>query len=249
MFAHSRNRGDALTMRTSDQTVHHEICSATRRGEFFRSLTAEALRDFESLKLLLSCPATATLFVEGQAAKDIVILVEGQVKLSINSSNGKRLILRIAKPGEILGLSSALAGKPHRMTAETVYQCCVSVIRRLDFLDFLVRHPGARQSIASALSLDYDRACERLRTIGLASSAPAKLALLLLEWSIGGRQTERGIRIHLSLTHGEIGEYIGVSRETVTRTLNKFRRRRMVDLQGSILTITNLPALETCAGM
>lgn len=236
-------------MRTGDQAVRQKFSSVTRKGEFFRSLSAEALSDFESRELLLSCPASTTLFVEGQTARDIVILMEGRVKLSINSSNGKRLVLRIARPGEILGISSALAGNPYRTTAESLYQCCVSALPRSDFLDFLVRQPAARQSIASALSLDYDLACERLRTIGLASTAAAKLALLLLEWSVGGRQTERGIRIHLSLTHGEIGEYIGVSRETVTRILNKFKRRRIVDLQGAILTIINQPALETCAGM
>lgn len=236
-------------MRTIDQTEQQEFRMVPRTGDFFKFLSEEALNDFESLELLSPHPPATTLFTEGQTAEDILILVEGQVKLSISSSNGKRLILRIAKPGEILGLTSALAGNPYRMTAETLYQCCTAALRRVDFLDFLMRHPAARQSVASALSLDFDRACERLRTIGLASSAPAKLALLLLEWSAAGRQTERGTRIHISLTHGEIGEYIGVSRETVTRTLNKFRRRQMVDLQGSILTIINQPALENCAGM
>ncbi len=234
-------------MRTIDLTERQGLELIPRKGKFFGSLSNEALSDFESHELLFSRPAAATLFVEGQTAEDILILIEGQVKLFVNSSNGKRLTLRITKPGEILGLTSALAGSPYRMTAETLYQCCIAAVRRLDFLDFLIRHPAARQSVASALSMDYDGACERLRTIGLASTAPAKLALLLLEWSVGGRQTERGTQIHISLTHSEIGEYIGVSRETVTRTLNKFKRRQMVDLQGSILTIVNLPALESCA--
>ncbi len=236
-------------MQTSDQTVRLSIFPAERKGEFFTSLSAEALCDFESLELLLSYPAAKSLFLEGQKAADVLILVAGEVKLSISSSNGKRLILRIAQPGDFLGLASALACNPYRMTAEALYQCCVAVLPRFDFLDFLIRHPDARQSMANALSLDYDRACERLRTVGLASSAPAKVALLLLEWSANGRLTERGTRIHISLTHGEIGEHIGVSRETVTRTLNKFRRRHLVDMQGSILTILNRPALESCAGI
>jgi CRP/FNR family transcriptional regulator len=231
-------------MQTSDQTVRLSIFPAERKGEFFTSLSAEALCDFESLELLLSYPAAKTLFLEGQKAADVLILVAGEVKLSISSSNGKRLILRIAQPGDFLGLASALAGNPYRMTAEALYQCCVAVLPRFDFLDFLIRHPDARQSMANA-----HRACERLRTVGLASSAPAKVALLLLEWSANGRLTERGTRIHISLTHGEIGEHIGVSRETVTRTLNKFRRRHLVDMQGSILTILNRPALESCAGI
>ncbi len=118
---------------------------------------------------------------------------------------------------------------------------------RLDFLDFLLRQPAARHNVASALSPDYGRACERLCAIGLAF--PAKLALIVLEWPAGGRQTERGTWIRISLTHGEIGEYIGVSPETVARTSNKFRCRQMVDLQGSVLTIVNRLTLESFAGV
>jgi CRP-like cAMP-binding protein len=99
-------------------------------------------------------------------------------------------------------------------------------LRRLDFLDFLLRQPTARQSVTSALSTDFGRTCKRLCAIDQAF--PAKLALLVLEWPAGSRQTERSTWIRISLTHGEIGEYIGVSPETVARILNKFRCRQMV---------------------
>jgi CRP/FNR family transcriptional regulator len=186
--------------------------------------------------------------VEGQTPSDILILLEGHVKLFINSSNGKRLILRVARPGEILGLISALSGSPYGLTAEALHLCSIASLRRPDFLGFLSRHPAAGQSVVSELNVDYNRACERLRTIGLASSARAKLARLLLEWCTCGRQTECGTRFHISLTHEEIGECIGVSRETVTRILSGFKRRQMADLHGSTLTISNRAALEHCAG-
>ncbi len=78
---------------------------------------------------------------------------------------------------------------------------------------------------------------------------PAKLARLLLEWCPTGQQTDHGMRLKLSLTHEEIGECIGASRETITRTLSDFRHRRLVDLRGSTLMIPSRLALETCAGM
>jgi CRP/FNR family transcriptional regulator len=86
-----------------------------------------------------------------------------------------------------------------------------------------------------------------LRTVGLSSSAPEKLARLLLGWSQNGQTTESGTRFHFTLTHEEIGEFIGTSRETVTRTLTEFKHRRLVACHGATLTIRSRMALETYA--
>jgi CRP/FNR family transcriptional regulator len=179
----------------------------------------------------------------------VLILLEGQVKLSINSSEGKRLILGIAEAGEILGVTSVVSGLPYELTAETLHPCKIASVRRQDFLNFLNRHPEAYHGVADQLSLHYSRACERLRTVGLASSAPAKLARLLLEWCAAGQRTERGTRLKISLTHEEIGEFIGASRETVTRTLSDFKHQQLVALSGSTMMIPNPGALEMYAGV
>jgi CRP-like cAMP-binding protein len=234
-------------MATRYEITPTETCPGPRTGEFFKCLSGEALHDFEALESLSSSPAATAIFAEEQTPSEVFILLRGYVKLIISSSNGKRFILRIAKPGEFLGLTSAFTGSSYAMTAETLYPSTIASVRRSDFLDFLLRYPAAYQNVARELSLDYDRVCDRLRTIGLASSACAKFAGLLLEWSADGQRTERGIRFRLPLTHGEIGEFIGVSRETVTRTLNKFRHRQTVDLHGSMLTISNRLDLEDCA--
>ena len=82
--------------------------------------------------------------------------------------------------------------------------------------------------------------CDQLRTVGLSSSAPEKLARLLLDMSENGQPTEHGTRFRFLLTHEQIGEFIGASRETVTRTLGTFKHRRLVDFNGSMLTIPNM---------
>jgi len=94
------------------------------------------------------------------------------------------------------------------------------------------------------LSLDYNRTAQQLRILGLIVTARAKLARLYLGWGKEGEQTKRGVRIHCSLTHGEIGEHIGVSRETITRTMKDFKSQGLVEQHGSILIIKNLEALE-----
>jgi CRP/FNR family transcriptional regulator len=70
--------------------------------------------------------AGAILFREGQAPADVFLLLHGEVKLSINSVAGRRFILHIAQPGEILGLACALSGHPCEMTAEALHPCYVA---------------------------------------------------------------------------------------------------------------------------
>jgi CRP/FNR family transcriptional regulator len=161
-----------------------------------------------------------------------------------SSNSGKTLILRIAKAGEILGLMATMSGSPYEVTAETLHPCQVAFIRRDDFLQFIAKHHEVCKGIVSQLSSLYDGACEQLRTVGLAASAPEKLARLLLDWAPETKDTKQGMPVKMPLTHEEIAEFIGTTRETVTRTLSNFKSRQLVALQGSTLLISNRPALE-----
>jgi CRP/FNR family transcriptional regulator len=133
------------------------------------------------------------------------------------------------------------------MTAETLCPSKIATIERREFLNFLTRHPDAYQSVTEELGRHMTIACSQLRTLGLSSSAPEKLARLLLEWSDRGQTTESEGRLRLSLTHEEIGDFIGTSRETVTRTLSHFKSRRLVAFQGSMMTIPSRAALADYA--
>jgi len=75
-----------------------------------------------------------------------------------------------------------------------------------------------------------------------------KMARLLLEWSEQGENTKDGVRIKIALTHEEIAQLVGTSRETVTRVLSDFRKQQIAQLRGSTLLIRNKPALEKLVG-
>jgi len=207
-----------------------------------------AQRDLMQLATSSSYPAGYVLFSEKDAPHGVYIVLEGEVKLSINSSEGRRLSLRIARKGEMLGLTSTLSGSPHEMTAETLYPAKIAPIGRREFLGFLMRNPDAYQTVSEELTREFTLACEQLRTVGLSSSAPEKLARLLLEWSENGQTAETGTKFRFSLTHEEIGEFIGASRETVTRTLSTFKHQHLVSFRGSMLEIPNRTALASYAG-
>lgn len=216
--------------------------------DFFQQLRPAAYQDLTSMEHAHSFPANLVLFSEREDARGIFIVLEGEVRLSVNSSDGKRLSLRIARKGDILGLASALSGNPYEMSAETLYPAKIAWIDRRDFLAFLGRHPEAYQAVTRELSRQMSLACDQLRNVGLSASAPEKLARLLLDWSENGSSSEAEGRVRFSLTHEEIGEFIGASRETVTRTLTQFKDRHLVSLRGSMLMIHSRSALANYAG-
>jgi CRP/FNR family transcriptional regulator len=213
-------------------------------GEFFNKLSPAALQDFQSMQFPSSYAPNVVIFSEKDSAQGVYIVLEGEVRISLNSSEGRRLSLSIARRGEVLGMASTLAGSPYDVTAETLYPAKVAHIGRRDFLNFLTRHPEAYQAVIEELSRSVTKACDQLRTVGLSATAPEKLARLLLDWSNEGQATEcGGRRFRFSMTHEEIGEFIGASRETVTRTLSTFKHRHLVDFKGSMITIPNRNAL------
>ncbi|HEX3319132.1 MAG TPA: Crp/Fnr family transcriptional regulator [Terriglobales bacterium] len=223
------------------------ICKLRQSG-FFCDLPRPSLEALEKIKYASAFPQGAVLFVEGQAPRGIYLICSGRVKLSTTSRDGKTLILRIAESGEVLGLHATVSGKPYELTAETLQPCQLDFIRREDFLKFLQNHADACLNAAQHLSKNCQDAYEMIRSLGLSHSVSEKLARLLLEWSTDGDTTPEGIRIKVALTHEEIAQLIGTSRETVTRVLGEFREKKVAQLRGSTLVIQDRAALERLVG-
>jgi CRP/FNR family cyclic AMP-dependent transcriptional regulator len=219
-----------------------------RTEKIFCDLPEAALQSFEQIKYATAYPKGAVLFVEGQAPRGIFVLCKGRVKLSICSTDGKTLILKIAESGEVLGLSASVGGIPYELTAETIDPCQVNFVKREDFLRFLKDYPVACMRVAEQLSEKYNSACREIRALGLSHSAAEKLAKLLLEWSVkGGEGAKSEPRIKLALTHEEIAQMIGTSRETVTRLFAEMKKQEIVMAKGSTLVIQNKAALKALA--
>jgi CRP/FNR family transcriptional regulator len=219
-----------------------------RREGYFCDLKPDVLAAFEALKITNTYPKGATLFTEGENTNGVYMLCKGRVKLSAYSSDGKALILRIAHAGEILGLSAAVGGTPHKVTAEVLENCQVNFVRKDDFLRFIREKADAGFNALRQLSNNYHAAYTQVCSLGLSSSVGDKLAKLFLGWC-ETCDTSAG-RIHLKVTfsHEEIAEMIGTSRETVTRLLKDFRQRDLICLKGSDLYINDRRRLEASIG-
>ena len=138
-----------------------------RPDRLFCDLPADAMEAFDGIKLVTQYPPGAALFREGRRANHVFILSEGRVKLSVCSESGKRLNLRIAGSGEVLGLSASLSSSPYELTAETLDHAVVAVVKRGDLLRFLRDHRVPCLRVVHLLSQDLHVAYDRVRSIGL----------------------------------------------------------------------------------
>jgi CRP/FNR family transcriptional regulator len=219
-----------------------------RADRIFCNLPPVSLQSFENIKYTTAYPEGAVLFVEGQEPRGIFVVCKGSVKLSISGANGKTVIVKIVEPGEVLGLSATVSGRPYEATAETIDPCLVNFVKREDFLRFLKEDVQVCFKVAEQLSEKYHNACNEVRSLGLSHSAAEKLARLLLEWSAkNGDSSKPEARLKLKLTHEEIAQMIGTSRETVTRLFADLRKRQIVQSRGSTLVIRNALALRGLA--
>lgn len=206
-----------------------------RASHPFCNMEPEPVEALDSIKFTAAYPKGALLFVEGEQPRGVYILCSGRAKLTTTSTEGRTLIVKIANHGEILGASAAILGKPYEVSAEMLEPSQVSFIRREDFLRFLNAYSEACMHTAQQLSEKYEAAQREIRSLGLAHTTSEKLAKLLLGWSADGEVTPQGTRMQVLLTHEEIAQMIGTTRETVTRLLSEFKRKKLISVKGSSL--------------
>jgi CRP/FNR family cyclic AMP-dependent transcriptional regulator len=226
------------------QVIESCLTCTLRKDSLFCNLSPEALRSLEAIRSTATYPKGTVLFVEGQNPRGVFLLCNGRGKLSATSSEGKSLILKIAEPGEVLGMSATVSGRPYEATLELLEPSQVNFLRRDDFLNFLRQHGEVALRTAQQLSQNYHSACHEIRSLGFAQSAAGRLARLLLDWAASQERGGNGLRLKMALTHEEISQRIGTSRETVTRIFADFKKRRLVSVKGSTVTICDKAALE-----
>ena len=218
-----------------------------RGGLPFCGLKGEALAQFVAIAPEISRSRGESLFQEGETPKCVFVICSGRIKLSVSSREGKTAILRIAGPGEILGLSSAMSGTPHETSAEAVEFCRVKAIRVNDFLRFLQKYPEASAEATTCLLRDYRVVLNNVCRLALPNTVAGRLASLLLEWLDSRPATRSERRFIVALTQEEIASMTNTSRETVSRVLHQFQEEKLISIKGASMTILQPKALEQLA--
>lgn len=223
-----------------------------REEHLFCNLSPQAGQRLNEIKSTAVYPKGAMLFIEGQQPRGVFVLCAGKVKLSTSSREGKTIITKLSDSGDVLGLNAVVSNRPYEVTAEMMEPGQANFIPRDSLLQFLKENGEVALRVAEQLSRNYYTAYEEIRTLGLSSSPSEKFAKLLLSWTSSSTsdltskppQKDASAQVKLTLTHEEIAEIIGTTRETVSRLFSEFKRKQLLQLKGSTLVIRSRSALE-----
>ena len=183
-----------------------------------------------------------TIFQRGDPGNGMMLVLRGQVKISIVSDEGKELIFAMTQPGECFGEIALLDGQPRSADAIAVGDCVLFTLARSVFIPFLERHPRIASGLLALL-------CARMRATStfierLAfQHLPIRLARLLLKLAeTHGVTAPVGVRIDQKLSQGEIGCLVAASRESVNKQLRAWRADGLLTVERGYITLLQ-PAL------
>ena len=172
------------------------------------------------------------------------LIASGSVAVSRTLTDGREAILSILKDGEFFGEMSMFDSSLRSASIRTLTDVEVGMIRQDDFLEMLERNPSLASRFVVVLS-ERLRAANELVTMATSQDVRARVASLLLTLCERfGQPNDSGIRIGLRLTHQEMANMIGTTRETVNRTLNRFWDERIIDRRTTQLIIVDKEKLQ-----
>jgi CRP/FNR family cyclic AMP-dependent transcriptional regulator len=216
-------------------------------------LTQRERAEIEAGILPVYYPKGGMFFLEGQPALGVFLLRSGRAKKSISSSHGKSTIVTVAKTGDILGLAAVLTGVDHDHSVETLEPTHADYLSKAHLLSLMKISGVFSLMVTRQLSRNCMEAYSAIRFRSTSESVSERIARLLLQWAEDPMEeiqsTSLEVKIFVTYTHEEIGQFVGSSRETTTRTMGVFQRKKWIDVKGSVWTIKNINAIRRLASV
>ncbi|MDE3041711.1 MAG: Crp/Fnr family transcriptional regulator [Nitrospirota bacterium] len=203
----------------------------------FHGLTPTEMREMEQITRMEEIKKRQPLYLPGDPSSCVYLLKRGRVKIANTSASGKEVTFDILEAGEIFGELDVLEDSPRTTSAEALDDALICVIRREDFDRYLAMHPNVTVKLTKLIGLRLRKIQSRVEDL-IFRDVPARLAHLLVELSKSeGVKESQGIRLRAKLTHQEMANLIGCSRETVSTTLGQFRDNGLIQMDGRTITI------------
>jgi CRP/FNR family transcriptional regulator, cyclic AMP receptor protein len=212
--------------------------------EIFQDLTSAEMEHLEQVTAMITCERGRIFYNPEEPAEVLFILKKGEVAISRTTIDGKKLIVETVGAGAIFGEMAILGQRMHQNGAEALTDCLICVMSRLDVEELLLSDPRIAMRLLQCLSSRLARAEERLEEMAF-HDVPTRLASLLLR--LASNTDWRGRSILSGLTHQQLAELVGTSRETATLTLNTFKADGLIEIARKRVTILDRNGLEAIA--
>jgi CRP-like cAMP-binding protein len=213
----------------------------------FDGITPAEMQEMERITRMQEVKKRQPLYLPGDPSSNVYLLKQGRVKLANTGASGKEVTFEILEPGEIFGELEVLEGLPRETAAEALDDAMICVIRREDFDRYLSMHPDVTVKLTKLIGLRLRKIQSRVEDL-VFRDVPARLAHLLLELrKTDGVAEGTGIRLRAKLTHQEMANLIGASRETVSTILGQFRDQALIRMEGRTIIIVSETGLSRLA--
>ena len=207
--------------------------------EFLEGLDEEFFQALAIAAAVLEIGGGTALYREGEPSGAVYFLREGRTKLYRSSGGPKARdqILGVVGDGAVIGLPSALEGRPQSQGATALTDCVLYAVFRNDLIELMGRFPDASLRLARTLAA-RNREMEDLVGDLVFHSAPQRVARMLLNLATEeGRVTKKGVVFEPSLSRQEMAEATGISREALSRALSRLAQEGILDLGSKAITV------------
>jgi CRP/FNR family transcriptional regulator, cyclic AMP receptor protein len=224
--------------------VAHNKLWYLKHINLFSTLTMAELQEINRITRMQEVKKRQPIYLPGDPSTTVYLLKKGRVKIASTDASGKEVTFEILEPGEIFGELEALEDSPRETQAEALDDALICAIRREDFNHYLRRHSDLTVKLTKLIGLRLRKIQSRVEDL-VFRDVPARLAHVLLELSkTDGRPDAGGVRIGAKLTHQELANLVGCTRETISNTLGRFREHGLIRIDGRSITILNLYRLS-----
>lgn len=215
----------------SCESCQHQMCA--RRVPIFSTLDTEELNKIVSLIIRREYDRGEMVVMEGDHLENLVIINHGQIKAFKNTLEGKEQILYIFTEGDFFGENNLLLEQESPYYIEALEKTNVCMINKMDFQSLLRKYPDIGIKIISELSNRLEKLENTILMMGT-KSVEARVSAVILEfaWKYG-KTHEKGIEIDLPLSREGIANYIGLTRETVSRKMSLLQEERIIEMVGN----------------
>jgi CRP-like cAMP-binding protein len=214
----------------------------------FDGISPSEMQEMEKITRMEEVKKRQPLYLTGDPSRNVYLLKRGRVKIANTAPSGKEVTFDILEPGEVFGELDVMEDAPRSTSAEALDDALICVIPRKDFDQYLAMHPTVSVKLIKLIGLRLKKIQSRVEDL-VFRDVPARLAHLLSELGrTEGVADKQGIRLKIKLTHQEMANLIGCSRETVSTTMGQFRDDGLIQMDGRTITIVNEKGLSKLLG-
>jgi CRP/FNR family transcriptional regulator, cyclic AMP receptor protein len=201
-----------------------------RRAPLFESLDEKETRALRAGVTDVELARGDRLFDEGDVGDRLFVVLDGKIKLTRTSPDGRENLISLVGPGEMFGELSLFDPRPRTMSASAVTDVRLAALAHEDLRSWLSAHPDVAMHLLAALARRLRRTNEIMSGL-VFTDVPGRVARALLDLAARfGTQQEDGLQVNHDLTQEELAQLVGASRETVNKALADFVARGWIQL-------------------